>query len=363
LRIIVVVGARPNFIKVGPLLPALAAAGIEAPVAHTGQHYDSSMSDVFFTDLGIAPPAWLLGVGSGTHAVQTGTAMMRLEELFAEERPDAVLVVGDVNSTLAGALAAAKLQIPVVHLEAGLRSGDMSMPEEVNRLVTDQLSSMLLAPTPDALENLRREGVDEARVTFVGNIMAEALLRTMPRVADLRPCADHGLEPEAYVLATVHRPENTDHPEKLAHIVAALSEAPLPVLMPVHPRTRPALAAAGVGEGGGNILLIDPVGYLDMLALQRDAAAIVTDSGGVQEESCMLRTPCVTVRRNTERWVTLQVGSNRLVDADRDQILTGLSAALTLPKDWAFPERWDDEVSGRVVTALKSGILPLGGCA
>jgi UDP-N-acetylglucosamine 2-epimerase (non-hydrolysing) len=305
MRIVVVVGARPNFIKVGPLLPALHSAGIDAPVAHTGQHYDTSMSDVFFSDLEISPPTWLLGVGSGTHAVQTGNAMMKLEELFAEERPDAVLVVGDVNSTLAGALAAAKLQIPVVHLEAGLRSGDMSMPEEVNRLVTDQLSAMLLAPTVDAVESLAREGVESPRVHFVGNIMAEALLRNLPRVSDRCVCERYGLEPGGYVLATVHRPENTDHPERLSHVVAALSESPRRVLMPVHPRTRPALAAAGVGEKTSNIVLTDPVGYLDMLALQRDAAAIVTDSGGVQEESCMLHTPCVTVRRNTERWVTL----------------------------------------------------------
>lgn len=363
MRIIVIVGARPNFIKVGPLMPALAAAGIEAPIAHTGQHYDTTMSDVFFADLDIAPPAWLLGVGSGTHAVQTGTAMMRLEELFAAEKPDAVLVVGDVNSTLAGALAAAKLQIPVVHLEAGLRSGDMSMPEEVNRLVTDQLSAMLLAPTEDAVANLGREGVEPSRVTFVGNIMAEALLRNVERVRDRRTCASYGLAVGDYILTTCHRPENTDHPERLTHIVAALAEAPLPVLMPVHPRTRPLLAAAGVGEGTPHIQLTDPVGYLDMLALQRDAAAIVTDSGGVQEESCMLRTPCVTVRRNTERWVTLDVGSNRLVTAEREAILAGLSEALTSDRDWDFPPKWDDKVSARVAEALKGGVEPLGGCA
>jgi UDP-N-acetylglucosamine 2-epimerase (non-hydrolysing) len=365
MRLIVIVGARPNFIKVGPLMPALAAAGFDARMAHTGQHYDSSMSDVFFNDLDIPEPSWLLGVGSGTHAVQTGNAMMRLEELFAQERPDAILVVGDVNSTLAGALAAAKLQIPVIHLEAGLRSGDMSMPEEVNRLVTDQLSAMLLAPTEDALTNLEREGVEKARVHFVGNIMAEALLRNVERVKDRVKCAEFGLEQGEYILTTCHRPENTDHPERLSHIVAALSEAPLPVLMPVHPRTRPALAAAGVGEATSNIHLTDPVGYLDMLTLQRDAAAIITDSGGVQEESCMLRTPCVTVRRNTERWVTLVkggVGSNRLVSADRHEILRGLSEALTSDRDWDFPPRWDDKVSQRVVEALRSGILPLGGC-
>lgn len=361
MRIIVVVGARPNFIKVGPLLPALAAGGIQADVAHTGQHYDASMSDVFFEDLDLPEPRWFLGVGSGTHAVQTGTAMMRLEELLGTEQPDAVLVVGDVNSTLAGALAAAKMHVPVVHLEAGLRSGDMSMPEEVNRLVTDQLSSMLLAPTEDAVANLAREGVDTSRVRFVGNIMAEALLRSAAKAVGRSPAVGFGLETGAYILATIHRPENTDHPEHLAHIAAALAEAPLPVVLPVHPRTRPSLAEVGYHEDTGNIHLSDPVGYLDMLALQRDAAAVVTDSGGVQEEACMLHTPCVTVRRNTERVVTVECGANRLAAADREEILSGLDGALAGPTEWALPARWDDQVSARIVAALGEGITPPAG--
>jgi UDP-N-acetylglucosamine 2-epimerase (non-hydrolysing) len=361
MRLIVVVGARPNFIKVGPLLPALAAAGFQVDMAHTGQHYDPAMSDVFFADLEIQTPRWFLGVGSGTHAVQTGTAMMRLEELLDRERPDALLVVGDVNSTLAGALAAAKLNVPVVHLEAGLRSGDMSMPEEVNRLVTDQLSSMLLAPTQDGVDNLRREGVDSRRVHFVGNIMAEALLRSLPKLADRSACERLGLRARAYILATVHRPENTDHPERLGGIGAALARAPLPVVFPVHPRTRPLLADHADESAGGNIRLIDPVGYLDMLSLQRDASAVVTDSGGVQEEACVLHTPCVTVRRNTERSVTIDCGANRLAPADRDEILAALDAALSGARDWVVPPRWDDQVSGRVVDALVGGILPLAG--
>src|SRR5512135_1802981 len=198
MRIIVIVGARPNFIKVGPLIPALTSAGIEAPIAHTGQHYDASMYHVFFEDLELPEPAWFLGVGSGTHAVQTGKAMMALEDLFLSEKPDAILVVGDVNSTLAAALAAAKIELPVVHLEAGLRSGDMSMPEEVNRLVTDQLSAALLTPTRDAGVNLEREGCDKERVHFVGNIMAEALLRNVERVKDRVKCADFGHRPGEY---------------------------------------------------------------------------------------------------------------------------------------------------------------------
>lgn len=360
MRLIVVVGARPNFIKVAPLMPALTAAGHDAALVHTGQHYDASLSDVFFADLDIPEPRWFLGVGSGTHAVQTGTAMMRLEELFAAEQPDAVVVVGDVNSTLAGALAAAKIGLPVVHLEAGLRSGDMSMPEEVNRLVTDQLSSMLLAPTRDALGFLAAEGVDSDRVHFVGNIMAESVVRNVDRARERGACARYGLTPGGYVLATTHRPENVDAPGHLAAIVGALDASPLPVLFPVHPRTLPKLAAAGLAPGG-SLRPVDPVGYLDMLSLQCDAAAIITDSGGVQEESCMVGTPCVTVRRNTERQVTLEAGSNRLVPAERAAIECALAEALASTRDWEVPERWDDQVSARVVDALRSGILPLAG--
>lgn len=358
MKLIVVVGARPNFIKIGPLMPAFAAAGFDARVAHTGQHYDASMSDVFFADLDLPEPAWFLGVGSGTHAVQTARAMMALEELLIEERPDCLLVVGDVNSTLAGALAAAKIGVPVVHLEAGLRSGDMSMPEEVNRLVTDQLSCMLLTPTRSAGPNLMAEGVDPARVHFVGNVMAESVVRNVKRIEDRDVAGRYGLSGREYALVTVHRPENTDHPERLGEIALALRSLAMPVLFPVHPRTLPMLAEAGLGDDG-NVQLVDPVGYLDMLALQRDARVVITDSGGVQEETCMLGTPCVTVRRNTERQVTVEVGSNRLVSADSMEILAGVQDALQASTEWILPEFWDDQVAQRVVDALNSGILPL----
>lgn len=361
MRIIVVIGARPNFIKVGPLMPALAQAGHDASLVHTGQHYDSTMSEVFFRDLSLPEPRWYLNVGSGTHAVQTGTAMMRLEELLTQERPDSVIVVGDVNSTLAGALAAVKVGIPVIHLEAGLRSFDMSMPEEVNRLVADQLSAMHLAPGADAVGHLSREGVDARRIHFVGNIMAESLLRSMPQVDSRAVHQQHGLNSRGYVLSTIHRPENTDRPEALAQILGALESARLPVLLPAHPRTRELLAEHGAGKSESNVRVVDPVGYLDMLSLQRDAAAIVTDSGGVQEEACMLGTPCVTVRRNTERGVTIDVGANRLVDAERESVLAGLSDALEAPRGWVLPERWDDQVSTRVVEALSQGVMPLAG--
>jgi len=285
--------------------------------------------------------------------------MMALEELLLAERPDALFVVGDVNSTLAGALAASKIGVPVVHLEAGLRSGDMSMPEELNRLVTDQLSSLLLTPTPSALSNLTAEGIDADRVHFVGNIMAESVLRNVSRIDGRSIAAGYSLSPSQYVLATVHRPENTDSRERLTEILAALESVGMPVLFPVHPRTRPLLAAAGHAEETSSIRLTDPVGYLDMLALQRDAAVVVTDSGGIQEETCMLMTPCVTVRRNTERQITLEVGSNRLVSAQREDIGVGIAEALASPRHWRVPERWDNLVATRVVAAVQGGIHPL----
>jgi len=362
MRIIVVIGARPNFIKVGPLMPALAAAGHDAALAHTGQHYDAIMSDVFFRDLDIVEPRWFLNVGSGTHAVQTGMAMIRLEELFVAETPDLVMVVGDVNSTLAGALAAIKVNIPVVHLEAGLRSFDMSMPEEVNRLVADQLSAMLLASTLDAVGNLADEGIDDRRVHFVGNIMAESLLRHLPAIEGRNTCSQYGLNAGEFLLATIHRPENTDNIDSLAQIIGGMASAPLPVVLPAHPRTRTLLAQVGADVPGTNIRVVEPVGYLDMLSLQQDAACVITDSGGLQEEACMLRTPCVTVRRNTERGVTVDVGANTLVKADAEAIVHAVGGALEGAKSWEIPAHWDDRVASRIVEALSHGVLPPVGC-
>lgn len=359
MRIIVVVGARPNFIKVGPLMPAFARAGIDAQIVHTGQHYHPATSDVFFADLDLPAPSWFLGIGSGTHAVQTAAAMVALEELLLTQKPDALLVVGDVNSTLAGALAAAKIGVPVIHLEAGLRSGDMSMPEELNRLVTDQLSSMLLTPTLAAEANLTAEAIDPDRIHFVGNVMAESVLGNLPRIQGRDAAGAYGLTPGSYALVTIHRPENTDHPQRISEISAGLLGAGLPVIFPVHPRTRPLLEQAGLSANDARVQLIEPVGYLEMLALQRDAAVIITDSGGIQEEACMVGTPCVTVRRNTEREITIELGANRLVGADSAQIIAGVADALDSPRGWRVPERWDSAVSIRVVAALMGGITPL----
>jgi UDP-N-acetylglucosamine 2-epimerase (non-hydrolysing) len=356
MKIIVVVGARPNFIKVAPLMPMLLSAGYDAALAHTGQHYDAAMSDDFFRDLAIPEPRWFLNVGSGTHAVQTGRAMIALEETFTVERPDAVMVVGDVNSTLAGALAASKMHIPTIHLEAGLRSFDMQMPEEVNRLVADQLSTMHLTPTREAGWNLRHEAIEAERIHFVGNIMAESVLKHREGASLRDPAAQHGLANSRYVLVTVHRPENTDHPQRLGAIMGALRELALPVIFPIHPRTRPMLEPEA--KGSRRVKLIDPVGYLDMLALQDRASLVLTDSGGIQEEACMLGTPCVTVRRNTERAITVEVGSNRLVSAEKAAILAAVDGGLSSERKWSAPERWDARVSERIVTALSHG-LPL----
>ena len=358
--IIIVVGARPNFVKVGPIMPVLAEAGHRVRIAHTGQHYDASMSDVFFADLKLPHPDWYLGVGSGKHAVQTAAAMVRLEELLETERPDAVLVVGDVNSTLAAALAAAKLLVPVIHLEAGLRSFDMAMPEEVNRLVTDQLSALLLAPTVTATENLGREGIDLRRVDFVGNVMAQALIEALPLAAQRSRLAPEVTSAE-YALATIHRPENTSDPARLAGIMRALAALELPVVLPAHPRLAPLLEQALPGPTRRGVTLIEPAGYLDMLRLEREAALVVTDSGGVQEEACMLHVPCVTVRRNTERVETIDIGANRLTSADPEHILETAAAALASDRAWPVPERWDERVAERVAAAIGSGVTPLRG--
>lgn len=351
-RVIVVAGARPNFIKIAPLVPTLIGFGIDAGIVHTGQHYDALMSDVFFEDLSIPRPRWALEVGSGSQATQTAAAMTGLEDLFARERPDCVVVVGDVNSTLAGALAAVKLGIPVVHLEAGLRSWDVSMPEEINRVLTDRIASLLLTPGTDADAHLLAEGVGAERIAFVGNIMAESLLANIDRARDRHVAEGRGLKVGDYLLSTCHRPENTDEPGNLLALLNSLESAPLPVLLLAHPRTRGALERHGIGTVGSNVVVAEPVGYLDMLSLQADAAAIVTDSGGIQEESCMLHVPCVTVRNNTERPVTVHVGANRVVPARQDAIAGAIDEALASPRTWPIPERWDTEVSARVARVL-----------
>ena len=344
-----VVGARPNLVKAAPLLRALAEAGLGAWVVHTGQHYDHEMSRVFFDELDLPEPDAFLGVGSGSHGVQTALALMRLEEWLVGNPVQAVLAIGDVNSTLAAALAAVKLHVPVAHVEAGYRSGDMRMPEEVNRLVTDHVSALLLPPTEDARANLLREGIDADRIDLVGNLMAETFLRYRGRAEATDAWAAHGVERGAYLVATIHRPENADDPVRLERICRELTAQDLPVIWPVHPRTRAVLEAL---PGADRLRPIRPLPYLEMIGLLLGAAGVVTDSGGVQEEACLAGVPCVTVRTSTERVATVEAGANRLCEPEG--LGDALRSALEAPRDWAVPDRWDEEVGARAATALRA---------
>ena len=316
--IVSILGARPQFIKAAVVSRALAAhGGVRERLLHTGQHYDAQMSDVFFDELEIPAPEWNLGIGSGPHGQQTGRMLEAIEEVLTTTRPDWVLVYGDTNSTLAGALAAAKLHIPVAHVEAGLRSFNRSMPEEINRIVTDHVASLLFAPTPTAMAHLAREGVARAQCHLVGDVMYDSVLHLAPRASERSEAlARERLQPGSYVLATVHRAENTDSPERLGHILAGLAAvaSEVPVVLPLHPRTRAILSEQGPGpERAPGLRLIDPVGYLDMLALERGAKLVVTDSGGVQKEAFFQRVPCLTLRHETEWTELVEAGWNRLV--------------------------------------------------
>lgn len=325
-----VVGARPQFIKVAPVSKALAATGVVREVLiHTGQHHDAGMSDIFFEELGIAAPDHHLGIHGGGHGAMTGAMLQQLEPVLQELMPDCVMVYGDTNSTLAAALAAAKLHIPVAHVEAGLRSFNRRMPEEINRIVADQLSDILFASTATAVDNLHSEGVAPERIFLVGDVMYDAALQFGDVAAGRSDLlARHGLVPQGYVLATVHRAENTDDPARLAAIVSALEKVAqtLPVVLPLHPRTQARMKATGLAFDG--VRTVPPVGYLDMVALESQAALIATDSGGVQKEAFFYRVPCVTLRDETE-WVELvELGWNRLVPPAAGNLAETILAAL-----------------------------------
>jgi UDP-GlcNAc3NAcA epimerase len=316
MRVVTVLGARPQFIKAAPVSAALARAEVSERLVHTGQHYDPNMSKIFFEELGIPVPWRHLGIGSGGHGAQTGAMLAALEPLLQEEQPDLVLVYGDTNSTLAGALAASKLHIPVAHVEAGLRSFNRRMPEELNRVVTDHLSDLLFAPTDTAMTHLRREGLGDRALHQVGDVMFDAALAFGEHARKRSEAlARFGLAPKGYVLATVHRAENTDDPDRLRALLDGLGRVAreLPVLLPLHPRTRARLAALGLGGASWpGLWVVEPVGYLDMVRLEQEAALIATDSGGVQKEAFFYRVPCVTLRDETE-WVELvELGWNRL---------------------------------------------------
>ena len=355
MKILHVVGARPNFMKVAPILAQLKQrAGVTQVLVHTGQHYDAKMSDVFFQDLGMPDPDVHLGVGSGSHAQQTAKVMVEIEPVLLREKPDLVVVAGDVNSTLAVALVASKLGIGIAHVESGLRSRDWSMPEEINRVVVDRISDLLFTPSRDGDENLAREGVDPRRVFFVGNVMIDSLRAALPRARESRIHEQLGIERGHYALATLHRPANVDEPRQLQRLFGALSEiaAELPIVFPIHPRTRARLEAAQVPLGKG-IKLVDPQGYLDFLALTEGARLVLTDSGGIQEETTALGVPCLTMRDNTERPVTVEVGTNQLVGSDPAKVVPAAREILQgRARKGQVPELWDGRAAERIADVL-----------
>jgi len=320
-----VAGARPNFMKLAPVQRAVAALGAQDfRIVHTGQHYDAQMNDVFFEELGIPAPDFHLEVGSGSHGAQTARILERYEAHLLANRPDATVVFGDVNSTVACALAAVKLGVPVVHVEAGLRSFDRTMPEEINRLCTDAVADLLLVSEPSGVANLRREGVDESKVKLVGNVMIDTLMSQLPRARERAAAARLGLAPKGYGFVTLHRPSNVDDPEVLGRLVGLLHELSreLPLVFPVHPRTQNAAKglAQGLAPGQERLLCLGPQPYLDTISLVSDAAVVLTDSGGLQEECSVLGVPCLTLRENTERPVTVELGTSRLVGNDLERI-------------------------------------------
>jgi UDP-N-acetylglucosamine 2-epimerase (non-hydrolysing) len=347
-----VVGARPNFMKVAPVMAALDKSdGIEQALVHTGQHFDANMSAVFFDQLGIPRPEINLEVGSGSHAAQTAAIMTAIEPVLLRMSPDLVMVYGDVNSTVAAALVCAKLLIPVAHVEAGLRSYDRTMPEEINRVLTDQVSELLFTPSADANENLLREGVLEPKIHFVGNVMIDTLARLLPSAEQ----TSVSNLPEKFALVTLHRPSNVDDQEALGKWRMALQEVGerLPVWFPVHPRTRQKLAGSAREVANGRLRLMDPVGYVEFLAMQRRATVVITDSGGIQEETTFLGVPCLTGRENTERPITVTLGTNTVVGRDPTRLLHEVDKILAgKGKKGQVPPLWEGKAGERIAAVV-----------
>ncbi len=349
-----IVGARPNFIKAAPVVAALEAAGVQQQIIHTGQHYDRGMSEVFFEELGLPEPDLNLGVGSGSHGTQTAALLVAMEETFRRAAPDRVIVYGDVNSTLAAALTCAKMGLPIAHVEAGLRSFDDTMPEEVNRRVTDLLSDPLYVTAPEGEQNLAREGISGERVVFVGNPMIDTLLAHLERFDPAPVRARLGVA-APYAVATLHRPANVDTAAAAATLVAALRDATarLPLVLPLHPRGRARLEAAGLGDVP-ELYVVEPLGYVDFISLVRGAAVVITDSGGIQEETTTLDVPCLTLRPNTERPITLTAGTNRLVTpASLGDALDGALAGAQ-KRIGDGPPGWDGHAGERIAAHLLS---------
>jgi UDP-N-acetylglucosamine 2-epimerase (non-hydrolysing) len=352
-----VVGARPNFMKVAPVMAALKrSVSVQQMLIHTGQHYDESLSKYFFEDLGLPKPDLDLGVGSAPHGVQTGRVMIALEPILERHRPDLIVTVGDVNSTLAAAIVASKLGLRIAHVEAGLRSRNWAMPEEINRVLTDRLSDALFTSDPLAHDNLRREGIDENRIHFTGNVMIDTLDRFRPRAARLKVHRRLGLQRERYVLVTLHRPRNVDDPVRLGLILRALPqveyECNCPVVFPVHPRTAGNIKRFGMDSELNGIQVLEPLRYLEFLSLMDDAGAVLTDSGGIQEETTVLGIPCVTLRPETERPITIAEGTNRLFDGNLNELADVVGEAFREPRRPCRPELWDGRAAERIADVL-----------
>lgn len=361
MHVLHVVGARPNFMKAAPVMQALAKhERLHQSLVHTGQHYDFNMSDVFFQELGMPAPDINLEVGSGSHAQQTSHIIARFEAVVTERKPDLVVVYGDVNSTVAAALVCAKLLVPVAHVEAGLRSFDRAMPEEVNRLLTDQISDLLFTPSEDGNLNLTNEGIAPEKVYLVGNVMIDTLIRLLPKAKERLSCS----LPERYALLTLHRPSNVDDLGWLNSLLRLLDDVSreLPVLFPVHPRTKLQIESSGIWSAhtDSHLQLLPPAPYLEFLGLQSRATVVITDSGGIQEETTFLGVPCLTVRENTERPITVTVGTNILVGRNLSQLQTELAGILAgRPKRGSIPPLWDGHAADRIAQVIAAG----GGCA
>jgi len=354
-----VVGARPNYMKIAPIMDALRdVGGLRQVLVNTGQHYDQAMAKGFIRELSLPKPDRDLDVGSASHAVQTGNVMIRFEQACLEERPDLIVVVGDVNSTMAATLVAAKLLIPVAHVEAGLRSFDRTMPEEVNRIVTDRLADILLTPSPDADENLRAEGIPDARIKLVGNVMIDTLLRYLPLATAERARQVGGLNGDRYAVVTLHRPSNVDRPETFAGILEAIGTIArgMPVVFSVHPRTQSRLREFNLLPATSGIIMTAPMGYIDFLSLTANAAVVLTDSGGIQEETTALGIRCLTLRTNTERPITVTHGTNRVVGTEASDILEAFDDSMSHPVPARRPDLWDGQASTRIAAILNHAL-------
>ncbi len=360
MKILNIVGARPNFMKIAPIHREMRKiSAIEPLLVHTGQHYDEKMSKLFFEDLNLPEPDVYLGIGSGTHTQQTARIMLAFEEVLEEQKPDLILVVGDVNSTAACSLVASKMHIKIAQVEAGLRSFDRTMPEEINRMITDTLSDFLFVTEKSGLENLKNEGISDNKVFFCGNVMIDSLVYFLEKAKESSILSDLEINGDPYMLVTLHRPSNVDVKENLEKLLKVFAElsSQLKIVFPMHPRTRKMMDSFGLSEDADaidNLIITEPIGYLDFMQLMQNARLVLTDSGGIQEETTYLKIPCLTVRENTERPVTIEVGTNILLGSDPENIITAANDIFAgKMKDGSIPELWDGKAAERIVKILK----------